>query len=322
MKKKFRVSSFEFRVINNENRRFFALLAAAFVAVAAHAVTVTYDGRFMDASGDIQPMRNVNATIRTYAAADSAGALSEARITFSTDAEGYFSVSTSALWIPPDCSTFWVGVTPDGYGEIAPRMRVSPAPFAIRAAQARALEVNGEFRVEGTAEITTLSGTQNANIGALAATDSLALNGGVNGMGTLYTGKVNLGSSGRLSLFRAESTDWKQLMALKIYAFGSEKSDTTSFVAQDDGIVEIRARVDTSSFSSVSFYMNIRNGDDFTIGDINEALPFSNRDNYMYFTFPVRKGSTVTVSAKLTTSSMWYTPDAYIEYKCFYAGVE
>ena len=329
MKKKFRVSRFDFRIMNNENVRLVVLLAAAVVGIVARAVTVTYDGRFMDASGNIQSNTTINATIRAYAAADSADALSdEVQITFSTDAEGYFSISTSELWIPPDCNTFWVGVTPDGYGEIAPRMRVSPAPFAIRAAQARALEVDGEFKVEGTAEITTLSNAKIANINTLIATNSLLMNSSVNGMGTLYAGRINLQDSGRLSLFRAGSSGWTQLMKLSIYAFQRYKNEANSFTPTDDGILVMRVWVDTSSYDDVSLNMRIYNGDvysydgeDFSIGDSSKKLPISSKD-YIYFTFPVRKDKKVSVDATLRTGSMWYTPDAYIEYKCFYAGVE
>ena len=125
---------------------------------AASAETLTFEGRWMDADGNAQTNKSVQAVMKVYLGETDSNAVAQNNsVTINTDGDGFFVASAEInLSDHKDKTTFWLGVTPGGGEEIKPRMRVSPAPFAIRAAEAKYLEVEGELKIEGTVTATTV----------------------------------------------------------------------------------------------------------------------------------------------------------------------
>ena len=294
-----------------------AALVLALSAGASFATTVTYDGRLLGADGSAQTNATVGAVLRAYASNDATEPISSQNVTIQTDAEGFFSISTTSLDIPTGCMTFWLGVTPDGGSEIAPRMRVSPAPFALRAAEARALEVDGEFKVNGKVQITNLDVAGELVSQELVVTDHLDLKGDVVGAETLFTGDIDL-NGGFFSLFRPVSRNWETMVSVHLIG-SSDKTATACFVAEDDGIVVARISMDTGDYTRCHAFLGIDNGD-FLVSNSAVDLRLTSK-HWRYFTFPVRRGKTVIFTLKTHRDTIIRTPETTVEVKRFYAGV-
>lgn len=183
-----------------------ALLASCFFLLAccglpaASAADLALDGRWLDAGSNVVANATVPATVNVYTndAAD-AVALTNAPVALATDSDGFFRAVATNLSLPAGCRTYWLGVTPQDGTEIAPRMKVSPAPLALHAAEARAIETE-TLTVEGTVTVGRLTNST-ATVGSVAVTDDLAIHA-IGGFDQLYLDGIDLTGGGRLALFR------------------------------------------------------------------------------------------------------------------------
>ena len=294
----------------------FAIIAA--IGATASAATLTYEGRLMSAQGTAQSSVTLPAVLNVYTSEDASTPIASGNVTINTDAEGYFATSAQGLELPLEYTTFYLGVTPEGGSEIAPRMRVSPAPFAIRAAQARALEVDGDFKVEGTVQITTLTAATNVTAQSVIATEDLALECGVSGMDTLYTGVIDTGLNGYLSLFRRWSSADIH-MELSVGPYGTA-SDVQEREIEEDGIVVIRAAMDTGDYSSCTLSLYADNGD-IKAGNSGASAQIGSH-GYRYITMPVRKGRKFKLGLRVQSNSYYRTPTGTADAIFFFAGVQ
>lgn len=181
---------------------YFFLLACC-VLPAASAADLALDGRWLDAGSNVVANTNFSATMNVYTNdTTNAVAVASATVTLATDADGFFRAVATDLALPAECRTYWLGVTPDGGTEIAPRMRVSPAPYALRAAEAALLDTD-RLTVDGTVTIGRLTNAT-ATVGTVAVSNDFSLQGGLAGNASLYLDGIDLsaGNGARLALFR------------------------------------------------------------------------------------------------------------------------
>lgn len=185
-----------------------AMMAAVVSAViTARAESFTYEGRYLGSDG--QPVANTTkpATLKVYTSETTSTAAGSAQITIATDSEGYFATTADVALSGADgADTFWLGVTPEGGSEIRPRMRVSPAPFAIRAASARVLEVDGDLKLDGTVTITTLTNADKVIPNTIVTSKPLSIDkAGLENVRNLTIGEIsraNYGMTDSLSILR------------------------------------------------------------------------------------------------------------------------
>ena len=288
-----------------------ALLAGA--ALAAAAADVCYEGRLLDASGAVRAGETVAATLRAYETEDAAEAFAEKSVEIATDADGLFAATASVD--PPDgLDSFWIGVAPEGRAEIRPRMRVSPVPFAIVAARAELVSSDGPLALRGASSVDAL-----ADGAAVVATNATlqgdaALYGDVTGAGSVFIRDLEAGNPDpRLSMLRTArpdglSTLWEDFDAdatLEVENSSSDpdpKSDT-SVLAADDGIAMVMIRAtgsDIGMFAWAHVSATLHNGDFSVLSDdtwLQHGLGTVTR----LFTFPVRRGRSVTLSLWIST---------------------
>ena len=303
---------------------FLALLACG----RANAADLALDGRWLDAASNAVANATVPATMKVYTNdAANAVAIASAPVTIATDADGFFRTATTNLSLPPGCRTFWLGVTPQDGTEIAPRMRISPAPFAFRAAEARMLDVP-KLSVEGTVTIGTLSNAVNVQADTVSVEDNLTLRGdrifdqgAYRLVGDLYVKNIDLGATGHLSLFRGTSWwDGGELdIACEYPAFDAH--NTWKLTPEDDGLFVMRLEMTSEDeFWMWNELLCIDNGD-FAV-DVNHVTSlFSEPNRCLFFTLPVRRRQPLTIYLDLWRSfgtAQKATLRAY--YKFYYAG--
>lgn len=286
-----------------------ALLAGA--ALAAAAADVCYEGRLLDASGAVRAGETVAATLRAYETEAAAEAFAEKSVEIATDADGLFAATASVD--PPDgLDSFWIGVAPEGRAEIRPRMRVSPVPFAIVAARAELLSSDGPLALRGASSVDAL-----ADGAAVVATNATlqgdaVLYGDVTGAGSVFIRDLDARNfDPRLSMLRTArpdglSTLWEDFDAdatLEVENSSSDpapKSDT-SVLAADDGIAMVMIRAtcegDIGMFAWARVSATLHNGD-FSVLSDDTRLQVQGRPRTVtrLFTFPVRRGRSVTLS--------------------------
>ena len=307
----------------------FALLAA-FVPCAFGA-SVCYEGRYLGTSGDVKANVQVPATIRAYASENAASALGSAETTIATDAEGRFAATVENLDVPVGYTTFWIGVTPQGSAEIKPRMRVSPAPFAIVAANVGQVESTDAMTIDGEL---TANRVENADAAAdnVVLTEDSTLRGSVNGVKDLYVRNLYL-NSGNASLIRANapngvSTQWNDFDA----DYGMAVTDTTGFIlgdtdqtktdgftAEDDGIVMVMIRVEISLEDRDYWVKATLSNGDFKILD-DTLIGVTGVMNARLFTFPVRKGKKVSLKLHNHRDHAWWDVKSWAKAKVIYFG--
>ena len=133
-----------------------SISAACLFASCAPAADFSFEGRWMKPSGTADANVDSTCTLRFYSAKDASSPVGErAAVPFVTDRDGYFVVSGPVPENMPD--TFWVGVQPEGAGEIVPRFRVAPVPYAFAASEANLVESDREVVVDGTATVRSLA---------------------------------------------------------------------------------------------------------------------------------------------------------------------
>lgn len=129
------------------------LLLAAALGASACAAPFVYEGRWLR-NGHPQKDADTTCTVSFYESDGGAASATLAGVPFKTDSDGYFVVSTNAPAMAND--VFWVGLAPQGAGEIEPRFRVAPVPFALAAAEAALVKSDSAISVTGTASIDRL----------------------------------------------------------------------------------------------------------------------------------------------------------------------
>lgn len=171
-------------------------LAVAATTLTARAESFTYEGRYLGSDG--QPVANTAkaATLMVYTGETASSPVGSTQITIATDSEGYFATTADVALSGADgADTFWLGVTPEGGAEISPRMRVSPAPFAIRAATARVLEVDGDLKLDGTVTITTLANADKLIPNSIVTSKPLSIDkAGLENVRNLTIGEISRGN--------------------------------------------------------------------------------------------------------------------------------
>ena len=323
---------------------------------AASAETLTFEGRWMDADGNAQTNKSVQAVMKVYLGETDSNAVAQNNsVTINTDGDGFFVASAEInLSDHKDKTTFWLGVTPGGGEEIKPRMRVSPAPFAIRAAEAKYLEVEGELKIEGTVTATTLSVASNMTAGTVVATKSNDFHCDVTNADSIYINKLDwsgsYGSGHYMSLFRATSPgtatlNWDAFHAdqsLPVAQTANWKSgpasqtETLSFEAEDDGIAVILVRnfISKDYFANNGFWevtATLSNGKTTFFKDaFVEKGSFTAREvsdwwsltHFHSWTIPVLKGKPfkLTVTNKRNSTHMYVNTEAKVQ--LFYVGAE
>jgi hypothetical protein len=310
-------------------------LWAAF-APCAFGVSICYEGRYLDAYGNIKANVQVPATIRAYASEDATAVLASAETTIATDGDGRFAALAEELNVTNTYTTFWIGVTPQGGAEIKPRMRVSPAPFAIVAANVERVESASAVTLGGDLTATKVGdqGVVNADATAdnVMLTGDITLRGSVNGAKDIYIRNLYL-NNGNVSFMRANapngvSTQWSQFNAdyslaatgtTGIFGSGSQ-TKTDSFTAEDDGIVMVMIRVDISLENDPDYWVKatLSNGD-FKILD-DTLIGVTGEMGARLFTFPVRKGQKVSIKLHNYRYYTWRDVESWAKAKVVYFG--
>ena len=283
-----------------------ACLLLTALSQSAFSVSVCYEGRYLDADGNVKANVQVPATVRAYASEDAAEALGSASARMATDAEGRFATMAEGLEVPESYSTFWIGVTPQGGSEIRPRMRVSPAPFAVVASKAEMVVSDSAVTIDGDLKANAIANS-NATADDVVLTGDATLRGSVEGVKDLYIRTLDL-NGGSASIMRTKapngsSTQWDQFDAdysLDLTdttgVFGSyNQTESKEFTAEDDGIVMVMICVAISVNDDLYWVKGtLSNGDFLILNDTKIGVTGS--DKSRFFTFPVRKGNKVSLS--------------------------
>lgn len=294
----------------------FCFLLLACTISAASAADLALDGRWLNAENNVVSNASVSAMMNVYTndAAD-AVALTNAPVTLATDADGFFRTVATNLSLPSGCQTYWLGVTPQGGAEIAPRMKVSPAPFAFHAAEARLLEAD-DLRVDGTVTIGRLTNST-ATAGTVAVTDNLVSHG-IGGVNQLYLGGIDLTGGGRLALFR---TEWSG--TLYVTQGGMEGHRQTSAFPDDDGILWVRVTIVGQDNGSCSPVLWITDGKTGARIDVRKSkwTTSVDSDRSYFFMLPVRGGGFYQIDAEMW-DPIGRDMAIHVDYRFYAAGIK
>ena len=285
-----------------------ALTACAATALTASAASICYEGRFLNSSGTVQANKTIDATLSAYETENASTPFATKSITITTDASGHFAAVADGIDAPPSYTTFWIGVTPSGHGEIRPRMRVSPAPFAIVSANVALMETSGRHVLEGTVGVSTLAATPSFTADDVTFTGATTLKGNVDGAQTVYLKKLDL-EKGSLSMLRANSpgnisTRWDDFVAdatlsltetTDFFSFTYNQTESLSITAEDDGFAIVLIKV-AISVNDSSYWVEgtLENGDFRILNNTRIGrTQYNDASRSRVFTFPVRKGKAV-----------------------------
>ena len=294
-------------------------IVATFASSIAGAVTVCYEGRLLSEYGVVQSSQSKTAVVRAYdGETDGAKLLGSAQTTIKTDVNGLFA-ATAELDIPSSNSVFWVGVEVDGT-DIKPRMRVNPAPFALVAAEAERIESDGTVKLSGNVAVGSISnGTVAVNAKTVALNGDTVVRGSVENAGDVYIGAIDA-AKGNVGMMRVSNpnnitTQWDGFQADKSVSVSVRnvlymtETGELALTAEDDGIAMVMVRASVGDSDACHVDLKIDNGD-ITIYNMG---PSDSTDTVSYFaagtdsagktvtrlfTFPVRRGKSVTVAIK------------------------
>lgn len=190
-------------------------LAAALLPAALPAAEMSFEGRWL-LGGTPQPSVDATCEVRFYDAADAAApAATVADVPFKTDAAGYFVVAAEVPAEMPD--TFWAGVAPEGAGEISPRFRVAPVPFALAAGEAELVTNATQLALTGTATIERLSTTGDVEVDQWTVPSGGTIRARNLGLGSVRLTDLKMASGGAVGLFGVSagnlSADYDRLAA-------------------------------------------------------------------------------------------------------------
>ena len=216
-----------------------SLIAWALAAAcSANATDVSIEGQYL-LFDVVQASIETNCLLKFYAAENASGPLYETNdVRFATDVNGCFVIHASAPDFVELPDTFWVGVTPAGRGELAPRFRVAPVPFAFAADEAQLVSLDNELALAGVATIDRLdvSGDVEAEV-FVVATNSVVKTRNLR-LDSAKVMSLAVPDGGLLGLFNAKGA--------------TPSFDYDTFSAEKQASVE--ARVTTSGM--FDFYIN------------------------------------------------------------------
>lgn len=288
---------------------------------------VTVEGSWL-VGGEVRADVDSTCEAAFYASEDADEAIATASdIPFKTDADGYFVLSLDV----PDAVTndmFWVGLAPDGNGEIEPRMRIAPVPFAIAAGHAALVEEDGRLNLTGTptAEYASTTGD------VLAETLTIPEDGSLSALNldfdSVRVESLELGDGNGLALFQEDldtnanydyvsgATEMKGYCSVKLENSELKEevvADSKTFTAEHDGFVEIALKAEvgyyikppklTVKVGSTTIADGLEIGTDKTYDNLDSAGSIT---TYRYMSFPVRANETVEVKLE---ANIDYTVD-------------
>ena len=322
-----------------------AMMAAVVSAViTARAESFTYEGRYLGSGGAPVVSTTKAATLKVYTSETTSTAAGSAQITIATDSEGYFATTADVALSGADgADTFWLGVTPEGGAEISPRMRVSPAPFAIRAASARVLEVDGDLKLDGTVTITTLANADKLIPNSIVTTKPLSIDEvGLENVRNLTIGEISRGNyrmTDSLSMLRTGNGAvpnfyWDRFPAdvTKRVATNNRigKEDGVTITASEDGIaiIMVRTYLEGEGLEVMNQKWNITatlsNGQTTFLD--NSVIEDGSYTGFMYslhfyaWSVPVHRGKDLTLKFKIGLNYCCVVAEAKIQFVYFGAA--
>ena len=331
--------------------RFAVAMMAAVVAVTAltaNAESFTYEGRYLGSDGEPVVSTTKAATLNVYTGETTSTAAGSAQITIATDSEGYFATTADVALSGADgADTFWLGVTPEGGSEIRPRMRMSPAPFAIRAASARVLEVDGDLRLDGTVSITTLANADKLIPNSIVTTKPLSIDEvGLENVGNLTIGEIYPGHydmTGSLSMLHTgngavPNFHWDEFPAevtMEVEARANSFNTGKKEIAiTEDGVALIMVRTYNETQSNCEghwfYYATLSSGQSqyFLYNTMFETGEISSYDNWMGYSsthcyvwsVPVLRGKKLTIAFNLENFNSRVGVQAKVQFVYFGAA--
>ncbi len=137
-----------------------SLMSWALAAVClGHAAEFSIEGQYFHYN-NVQASMETTCQVDFYRTENASGSLfTTNNVRLATDVNGCFVIHASTPDNVDLPDTFWVGVTPAGRGEISPRFRVAPVPFAFAADEAQLLTTDKELELAGVATIERLDVT-------------------------------------------------------------------------------------------------------------------------------------------------------------------
>lgn len=323
------------------------MAAVVSAVITARAESFTYEGRYLGSDGAPVVSTTKAATLNVYTSETTSTVAGAAQITIATDSEGYFATTADVALSGADgADTFWLGVTPEGGSEIRPRMRVSPAPFAIRAATARVLEVDGDLKLDGTVTITTLTNADKLIPNSIVTSKPLSIDkAGLENVRNLTIGEIsraNYGMTDSLSILRTgngavPNFDWnhfpKQLGAGDSFDTDgySERDFGVTETASEDGIAHIMINVYMYGRNyrekSWSLAATLSNGQTtFLYDNVIEAgyVPYNTErgfsSHYYAWSVPVHRGKDLSLKLKLRGRNGYFSAETKVQFVYFGAN--
>ena len=195
-------------------------LSAAAVALGAGATDVTIEGQWL-VGGTVQRSAASDCSLNVYGAEGASSALWTTNgVPFVTDANGCFvvCVSTPAHLALPD--TFWVGVAPAGQGEISPRFRIAPVPFAFAADEVQLVSAERNIELTGIATVDHLAVSGNVKTKDFVVATNSVLRAKNLQLDSAKIVSLDVPNAGMLGLFNAKGAT----PSFDCDAFSAEKS--------------------------------------------------------------------------------------------------
>jgi len=318
--------------------------AVVSAVITARAESFTYEGRYLGSDGAPVVSTTKAATLNVYTGETTSTVAGSAQITIATDSEGYFATTADVALSGADgADTFWLGVTPEGGSEIRPRMRVSPAPFAIRAASARVLKVDGDLKLDGTVTITTLTNADKLIPNSIVTSKPLSIDkAGLENVRNLTIGEIsraNYGPTDSLSMLRTGNGAvpnfyWDRFPAdvTKRVATNNRigKEDGVTITASEDGIaiIMVRTYLQGEGLDVMNQKWNITatlsNGQTTFLD--NSVIEDGSYTGYMYnlhfyaWSVPVHRGKDLTLKFKIGLNYCYVVAEAKIQFVYFGAA--
>ena len=235
-----------------------ALMAWALAAACSvRAAEFSIEGQYF-LHNYVQASLETNCVVKFYGAENASGALYETNgVRFATDVNGCFVLhaSTPDLVDLPD--TFWVGVTPAGRGEISPRFRVAPVPFALTADEAQLLSTESDLELTGVATIERLTVSGDVNTEDFVVTTNSVLKARNLQLDSAKVTSLSMPNASLLGLFNAKGAT----PSFDYDSFSAEKQASVEAKIEESGVFVIH---DQSKDKSADYSYTF-NGDGFLL---------------------------------------------------------
>lgn len=299
--------------------RTIAFLASA-AALAAGAADINIEGRWL-VNGVPQPQFDGMCDLNLYAAESGGTALATAGgVPFVTDPNAYFVVSASVTAPQPLPDTYWVGVKPSGGGEIVPRFRVAPVPFALAADSAGIVRCDGEFTLTGEATVERLQVSGDATVGEWTIPPDSTVTAKNLQIGSVRLEKLTLCDAGLLGFFNDNTTapsydydffvaeksvsatanvytEWEWLIC---YLYVKPQSATDRWTFDSDGFLMIAIKGEPRKCPAP--HITVKVGQTTMLNDLKLGTDGSSDNEAAsvrrFMTVPYRAGETVEVTVR------------------------